>query len=265
MQDDLPLPPAQIVEWVRRAAVAVAAYLGRFPVEDLRVTVLGGGEEAVGEGVTYGSSKIEVRLGRLTTMADLDGDWVLTHEMFHLAFPTLDHRYLWMMEGLSDYLEPVARAQAGQWSAKEAWREFIDNFPDGLPKFWEHGLDDSHRRERIYWGGNIYWLLVDLSIRSQTDNRRSLDDAIRAILAAGGNGGAEWPIERVFAVGDAATGTTALKDWYEQLGQKPGHVDLNDLWRKLGLREVGDQIQFDDAAPWAKYRAAITAPVKPVR
>ena len=259
MSSDLPLPPAAIVEWVRRAAVAVTTYLGRFPVKDLTVTVRGGGEEAIGNGVTYGASSIDVRLGRSARVSDLNNDWVMTHEMFHLAFPTLDRRYLWMMEGLSDYLEPIARARAGQWSARDAWREFVEGFPQGLPQPGEGGLDGSHQRERIYWGGNIYWLLVDLSIRDQTDNRRSLDDAIRAILAVGGNGAAEWPIDRVLTAGDEATGTTTLKDWYDQLGPQPGNVDLDDVWKKLGVREVGGIIQFDDSAPWAKYRLAITA------
>jgi hypothetical protein len=265
MPADLPLPKAAVVAWVRRAAEAVTTYLGHFPAKHLTVTVRVGGDEPVGDGVTYGVSRIVVRLGRSVRASDLNGDWVLTHEMFHLAFPTLKHRYLWMMEGLSDYLEPIARAQAGQWSARDAWREFLEGFPQGLPEPGDGGLDNSFRRERIYWGGNIYWLLVDLSIREQTNNRRSLQDAIRAILAEGGNGGVDWPLERVLTVGDEATGTTALKDWYEQLGPKPGHVDLAAIWKKLGVREAGDAIDFNDQAPWAKFRAAITAPAPGVR
>lgn len=257
---DLPVPREAVVEWVRRGAEAVTAYLGEFPVKHLVVTVYGGGEEPVGEGVAHGASSIEVRLGRFARVQDLNVDWVMTHEMFHLAFPTLNRRYLWMMEGLSDYLEPIARAQAGQWSAQDAWKEFVEGLPQGLPEPGDEGLDNSRRRERIYWGGNIFWLLADVQIRVQTDNRHGVDDAIRAILAEGGNGGAEWPLERVLDVGDKATGTTVLKDLYEQLGTQPGHVDLDEIWRKLGVRESGRRIVFDDDGPWAKYRAAITAP-----
>jgi hypothetical protein len=259
MDPGLPVPRAAVMEWVRRAAVAVTNYLGHFPVKELVVKVHGGGDKPVGGGVTHGASSIDVRLGDSARAADLNGDWVMTHEMFHLAFPTLDRRYLWMMEGLSDYLEPVARARAGQWSAQDAWREFVEGLPQGLPEPGEDGLDNSRRRERIYWGGNIYWLLADVSIRAQTDNRRGLDDAIRAILAAGGNGGTDWPIERVLVIGDQATGTTVLADLYEQLGRKPGHVDLDALWKKLGVQYSGGAIHFNDKAPWARYRAAITA------
>jgi hypothetical protein len=259
MDPNLPLPRSEVAGWVRRAAVAVSNYLGRFPVKHLLITVRGGGNQAVGGGVTYGSSRINVRLGRSATAADLKQDWVMTHEMFHLAFPTLDDRYLWMMEGLSDYLEPVARARAGQWTARDVWREFVEGLPQGLPEAGDRGLDNTRTRERIYWGGNLYWLLADVQIRARTGNRRSVDDAIRAILADGGNGGVDWPLERVLTVGDKATGTTVLKELHDELGPQPGNVDLDALWKELGVKYRNGDVSFDDTAPWAKIRAAITA------
>jgi hypothetical protein len=51
-----------------------------------------------------------------------------------------------------------------------------------------------------------------------------------------------------------------LKDLYEQLGPKPGNVDLNALWKQLGVQYFHGAVTFDDSTPWAKYRAAITAP-----
>jgi hypothetical protein len=255
----LPVSRAGVAEWVRRAAVAVSGYLGRFPVKHLLITVRGGGHEPVGGGVTYGGSRINVRLGSSATEADLNQDWVMTHEMFHLAFPTLDDRYLWMMEGLSDYLEPVARARAGQMTTRDVWREFVEGLPQGLPATGDRGLDNTRTRERIYWGGNLYWLLADVRIRVWTNNRHSVDDAIRAILAAGGNGGVNWSLDRVLAVGDKATKTTVLKDLHDELGPKPGDVDLDVLWKQLGVEYRAGYVSFDDNAPWAKIRAAITA------
>jgi len=189
----------------------------------------------------------------------LNHDWILTHEMFHLAFPTLEDRYLWMMEGLSDYLEPVARGRAGQLTAEEVWREFVEGLPQGLPAEGDRGLDNTFTRERIYWGGNLYWLLADVQIREKTHNRHSVDDAIRAILDAGGDGDAMWPLERVLKVGDKATHTTVLKDLHNELGPKPGSVDLDALWQRLGVKYNKGAITFDDTAPNAGVRAAITS------
>jgi hypothetical protein len=259
MDPNLPLPGSNVVGWVRRAAVAVTNYLGRYPVKSLNLTVLAGGREAVNGGVTHGASRIKVRLGPDVRPRDLRHDWVLTHEMFHLAFPTLQNRYSWMMEGLSDYLEPIARARVGQLRPQDVWRGFVEGLPQGLPGPGEHGLDLDQTWARIYWGGNLYWLLADVRIREQTGNRRSVDDAIRAILDEGGDGDAVWPLERVLKDGDKATGTTVLKDLHDELGAKPGNVDLDALWKKLGIHYDHGLITFDDTAPGSKIRAAITA------
>jgi hypothetical protein len=259
LDSSLPLSRPDVIEWVRRASVAVTGYLGRFPVKHLLITIRGGGDQPVGEGLAYGNSRINVRLGPSPTAADLRQDWIMTHEMFHLAFPTLDERYLWMMEGLSDYLEPVARARAGQLTAVEVWRGFVEGLPQGLPADGDRGLDNTFTRQRIYWGGNLYWLLADVQIREKTNNRHCVDDAIRAILHAGGNGGAVWTLERVLSVGDKATETTVLKDLHNQLGPKPGAVDLDALWKRLGVKYNKGAITFDNDAPSASIRTAITS------
>ncbi len=259
MDAGVTLSRAEVVQWVRRAAVAVTNYLGHYPAKHLLITIRGGGVRPVGEGVTHGNSRIEVRLGPSASAADLRQDWIMTHEMFHLAFPTLNDRYLWMMEGLSDYLEPIARSRVGQLTPEEVWHEFVEGLPQGLPRRGDRGLDNTFTRERIYWGGNLYWLLADVQIREKTNNRHSVDDAIRAILDAGGNGGAVWTLERILTVGDKATETTVLKDLHSELGPKPGSADLDALWKRLGVKYNKGAISFDNGAPNASLRAAITS------
>jgi hypothetical protein len=256
----LKLERAVVLRWVRRAAVAVAGYYGRFPVAHVVIEVKPGGDEPVNGGVTYAAREIDVRISNDAKAADLDSDWVLTHEMFHLAFPNLDEKYLWMMEGLADYLEPIARARAGQWTAEEVWRDFAEGSPRGEPRRGDRGLDHSSSRDRIYWGGNTYWLLADLRIRERTDNKKSVDDAVRAILEAGGDGNSHWEIENVLATGDRATGTEVLTELHAQFGEKPGRVDLAALWKRLGVVYAGGAVRFDDAAPLAAIRKSITAP-----
>jgi hypothetical protein len=237
----------------------VTNYLGRYPTKELTLNIERGGHDPVNDGVTHGARLIEVRLGRRAKAADLNHDWILTHEMFHLAFPTLDDRYRWMMEGLSDYLEPIARGRVGQLTPEEVWREFVEGLPQGLPEEGDRGLDNTFTRERIYWGGNLFWLLADVRIREQTHNHHSVDDAIRAILNDGGNGDADWPLERVLKAGDKATRTTVLTDLHNELGPKPGAVDLDDLWRRLGVKYNRGAVTFDNSAPDAAIRIAITS------
>ena len=46
---------------------------------------------------------------------------------------------------------------------------------------------------------------------------------------------------------------------HNEMGAKPVTPDLAALWRDLGLRPRGEALEFDDAAPLAAIRKAITA------
>ena len=72
------------------------------------------------------------------------------------------------------------------------------------------GLDDTPSWGATYWGGTLFWFLADLEIRERTGNRKSLDDALRGILDAGGNMGVSWPLRRVLVEADHATGVPVL-------------------------------------------------------
>lgn len=41
----------------------------------------------------------------------------MTHEMVHLAFPSVPDQHHWIEEGLATYVEPIARARASEISA----------------------------------------------------------------------------------------------------------------------------------------------------
>ena len=196
MEPNLPLPRSNVVEWVRRAAVAVTNYLCRYPVKSMVLNVAAGGNGAVNDGVTHGGSRIDVRLGRNTRARDLRRDWILTHEMFRTWPFNFAGALLWMEEPLR--LTGAGGAGARQPdSTADAWRGLVEGLPQGLPEPGERGLDLDHTWGRIYWGGSLYWLLADARIREQTGKKRSVYDAIRVILDAGGDGGANWSLARV--------------------------------------------------------------------
>jgi len=96
-------------------------------------------------------------------------------------------------------------------------------------------------------------------LRRRTGNRRGLQDALRAIVAAGGNVGRTWPVERVLSTADAGTGTHVLVELYEQMKDTPVRVDLPALWRQLGVSMQSGIVNFDESAPLSTIRRAITA------
>ena len=258
-----PAPAAQAGaarQWVMNSARAVATYYRTIPVRRVVLRLTPGEGDKVGEGMTsgYHGALMEISVGRRATSADLARDWVLTHEMLHVSFPNLPEQHHWLEEGLATYVEPMARARAGLLSPAEAWSDLFENLPQGLPMKGDRGLDHTHTWGRTYYGGALYCLRADMEIRRRTGNRRGLEHALRAIAAAGGNIEDSWSIERVIATGDKATGVGVLRELYDEMKATPVRVDLSALWKQLGISKRGQGLVFDDTAPLAAARKAIT-------
>jgi hypothetical protein len=254
-----------VLAWVTNAANAVSEYFGRFPVAHPRVMVrLSEGRSGVFHGTTFGGRGgfTRISVGQATTEKQLNEDWMMTHEFIHMAFPDVSgesDEHHWMEEGMATYIEPIARAQIGRMTNERVWGDFVRDMPQGLPQAGDQGLDRTPTWGRTYWGGAIFWLLADVRIREATHNQKGLQDAMRGILDAGGNITEDWTVERVVEVGDRATGTTVLADLYKQMKATAVHTDLDDLWRRLGVQVKQGSVTFDDHAPLAEIRKAITA------
>jgi hypothetical protein len=251
---------AQILAWVEASAKAVASYYGAFPVSRVALTIRPGGSGRVGGGRTEGWSgraTIAISVGDQAVESDLKADWELTHEMVHLAFPSMPRGKAWIEEGIAVYVEPIARARAGLASVDNIWSWMTKGLPQGLAGVERRGLDESRSWGATYWGGALFCLLADVEIRERTGNRKSLDDALRGIVHAGGNVTVSWDLDRAFAEGDKATGVPVLTELHAKMGSKPVAVDLADLWKRLGISVEKSGIVYDDAAPLAAIRRSI--------
>lgn len=256
------LPQQTILGWVDQCARAVGDWLGNFPVRRARIhLVQSRRDRGVEHGTSWGSDEAECRisLGARTTESDLNRDWVLTHELFHFAFPSVPDKHLWIEEGISTYAEPIARAAAGLITPEQVWRDMIRDVPRGLPAEDDRGLDQTHTWGRTYWGGALFCLLADVGIRKATANRRGLRDALQGINRAGGNITTEWPLSRALDVADHATGASVLTDLYQTMAASYSPVDLVGLWKELGVSMSGGQVRFDDGAPLAGIRRAMVS------
>jgi hypothetical protein len=256
------LSRADLLAWVKASASTVATYYGHFPVPHLMLKIRSTSGSGVRHGVTYpkDGGLIFISVGSDADVAATKDDWVLVHEMIHLAFPSMDDDQHWIEEGISTYVEPVARARTGGMQVAEVWRTFVRDMPKGEPERGDQGLDNTHTWGRTYWGGALFCLLADVEIRERTHNRKGLEDALRGINTGGGNISEDWEIDRALAMGDKATGTTVLRDLYKEMRDKPAPVDLDQLWAKLGIAMKDGAVAFNDKAPEAAIRRAITAP-----
>ena len=266
---DVDLTPAQyavtseqLLRWIEAAAKAVDRYYGRFPVSHLHLTIAPREGSAGVSATTYGTQDggyIRLSLGTDAKLDDPGNDWVMTHEMVHLAFPQMERQHHWIEEGLATYVEPLARAEAGELSPEYVWQETVEGMPKGLPGPGDQGLDRTHSWGRTYWGGALFCLLADVEIRERTHNRYGLQEALRGILAAGGNITTEADIAYALKTADQAVGVPVLTGLYASMKDRPVTPDLPALWKKLGVVYRDGKVSFDDAAPDAAIRKALTA------
>jgi hypothetical protein len=256
---DAPLSQPDVMKWVQSAAESVAAYYGRFPVPHLTLRIVSFDGTGVRHGTTWGKDGglIVIHAGSKTTPADFAEDWMLTHEMIHLAFPSMADEHHWIEEGLSVYVEPIARIRAGHWTAVQMWGDLVRDMPKGLPKEGDAGLDHTHTWGRTYWGGALFSFVADVEIRKQTKNKKGLEDALRGILNAGGDIREDWPIVNALKVGDQAAGVEILQKMYTEWNDKPVQVDLAAMWKQLGIEANGATVILHDDAPLAAIRRAI--------
>ena len=157
------------------------------------------------------------------------------------------------------YVEGIARAQAGNRDPADVWAEARHSMPMGLPRDGEGGMDQARSWGRTYWGGALFCLEAEVAIREQTGNRVGLQRALRAILDKTGGYGFDRDIDTVLAIGDAATGTHVLLDLYRAGKATPQTPNLDLLWSRLGVPADPKTEPFDDRAPLASIRIAITA------
>jgi hypothetical protein len=254
-----PLSQPDVMKWAQFAAESVAAYYTRFPVPHLTLRVISFDGTGVRHGMTWGreGGLIVIHAGNKTTPAEFAEDWMLTHEMIHLAFPSMADEHHWIEEGISVYVEPIARIRAGHWTGQQMWRDLVRDMPKGEPQAGDQGLDHTHTWGRTYWGGALFCFVADVEIRKQSKNKKGLEDALRGILEAGGNINEDWPLERALKTGDSAVGLDVLEKLYAEWKDKPVQVDLPAMWNALGVEANGGTAMLKDDAPMSAVRREI--------
>lgn len=257
---EAPISEADVMKWVQNAADSVTAYYGHFPVPHFTLRVLTFDGAGVENGTTWArmGGLTRIHVGSKTSPQDFADDWMLTHEMLHLAFPSMmGDEHHWVEEGLAVYAEPIARIRAGHCTAAQMWRDLVRDMPKGQPRAGDEGLDHTHTWGRTYWGGALFFFVADGEIRKQTKNKKGLEDALRAILEAGGDIRQDWDIEKALKTGDQAVGLDVLEKLYAEWKDKPVQVDLAAMWKELGVEASGRTVILHDDAPLSAVRRAI--------
>ncbi|UCG71601.1 MAG: hypothetical protein JSV45_10050 [Chromatiales bacterium] len=252
-----------LTAWLRQSAGIVAKYYGEFPIPEASVNLRGARGNKVMTGQanpTTNGAVVNVLVGLSATPQALARDWILIHELIHLAFPSVHRRHQWLTEGLATYVESIARAQAGALTADQVWLGFLDGMPKGLPRAGDKGLDYTPTWGRTYWGGALFCLLADVRIREQTNGEKSLQDGLRAICQAGYHMMEIAEVGDVLGIADDATGVPVLTGQYAEMRATPLPTEIDSLWQQLGVAQREGRIEYDNAAHLADIRRALTLP-----
>jgi hypothetical protein len=279
---------AQLARWIGDTARALDHVFGRFPVRRAALVIVPrkDDEHSFGRTLPSGGPSIAIALGEHAGAFELERDWILAHEMFHLGVPSFWNEGVWLDEGLATYYEPIIRARANMMDTSAVWDAFAREMPRGLAHDGV-SLADSHDRDRIYWGGAIFALRADIEIRKRTGGARSLDDGLRRALDLGGDATHVWSLSRYLRVLDEATGVPVLRSLYaEARGERPStdcspegragawtgmlvggascptieRDEFADLLRALGVHRTSGGVTLLDDAPLAHLRHDLVTP-----
>lgn len=254
----LRLSRAEVTAWINERARVMSAFWHGFPSpRTLLAVVPRPGVRGIpfGRVMAGGGVSVALFIGDQADRAALADDWVLIHELVHVGSPFLANG-AWLMEGLATYLEPVIRARAGLRPAAATWHAFHRDMPRGAAAIAGGGVAGSGFRG-LYWGGAVLALLADAEIRKASDGARGLEDCLRDVLKRVGNAARVIDVADMITACDRALGDDVLRRLVERYAYAANAVDLESLWRDLGVRGEGRAVVLDDTAPLAWVRDAI--------
>jgi len=257
---------ADLLDWVERTAEAESNYWQGFTAKQALLALV---PSATRRGVGFGRAEsgggvtVMVEVGADVDRRRLFNDWVLVHELIHTGMPYVRPRGTWFMEGAATYVEPIIRARAGWKSEEEVWREWVENMPQGVRVF-STGLAGASGREN-YWGGALFMLLADLALRRESHGAKGLEDCLGGVLWSGIDGMQRMSVVEYGAACDRVTGTRAMSALVDRHFNKAEPVDLDALWKELGISLVAGRIVLDDGAPGAQWRKLIVPGSHPPR
>ncbi len=265
---------ADLVDWVRLTAQAESNYWQGFTAKQLMlglVPMKNGAPVGFGRTVPGGGASVMIQVNSQVDKRRLFDQWVLVHELIHTGMPYIDGRGTWLMEGAATYVEPIIRARAGAgWKTEaDVWKEWITQMPRGSAGF-SMGLSNLYGPPYVYWTGATVMLLADIGIRRATKGAKGLEDCLGGVLWSGVDAAKRVSVDEYVRACDRASETDVMSGLMQQHLFKQQPVDLDALWKELGVAKVGGKIVFDDRAPLAQWRKMIVPgppghPPKPVK
>ena len=207
---------------------------------------------------------------------------VAAHEFFHLwnvkrirpqSLEPVDYtreqytRALWFVEGVTNTYSSYALVRSGLWSRRQFFDDLAEAFAEldsRSARLWQSVEQASldawmekyslyHRPDfsiRFYNKGQILGVLMDLAIRDVTENRKSLDDVLRALNEEFARRGRFYDDSAgIRAVVEEISGRS-FEDFFRRYIAGTDELPANQFLRLAGLELKSSTQRFADIGFW---------------
>jgi predicted metalloprotease with PDZ domain len=214
--------------------------------------------------VRGGSPAAHFFINQRRPIREFHDDWTAVHELSHLLLPYVGSEDAWVSEGVATYYQNILRARGGSMTALEAWERLHAGFQRGMDS--AHGMTLAQATENMYRGGThmrVYWegaamiLIADVKLRQITAGKQSMDTALAALNECCSSTERAWSGRELFDKLDEITGTTVLRELYDQHVASKDFPDLTQAYRSLGITARGAGIELAPEGREKQLRDAI--------
>ena len=163
----------------------------------------------------------------------------LGHEVFHIwngltalqAFSGHEH---WFVEGVTDYYSDMASLHHGYLTEREYLNRIERACESYLSVSNEYAISDARDTRLSYDGGGLIAFALDLEIREQKKNRKSLDNVMQLMYKQFGNIDVEYTQSDIIK----ATNKVSGKDFgpfFQRYVEGKERLPLKEYFEKAGL------------------------------
>lgn len=264
---------SELVDWVKSTAENVTLTYGRFPnpapiiiVKPARSMGWDGDDRAVtfGRVTRRGDETIELFVNPDRPIEEFYSDWTATHEFSHLMLPLLSQRYRWISEGFASYYQNILLARAGHYTKEFAWERLTAGFERGRVSNPDLSLNQAGdarvrgARMKIYWSGAAIALLADVELRQRSGGAESLDTVLGDLQRCCLPSRRRWSGPDLFRRLDSFLESPVFMPLYRKHANEAGFPSTAALIDALGVETSGNGIEFDNDAPLAEIREALS-------
>lgn len=256
----------KVTQWLQQAGDAIRQIYGELPQDAFSFNL---SKSASSRGpVPWGQvnrgvvPSVNLTVNPNFDLVELQGDWTVYHELSHLLIPYRGYGDLWLSEGLASYYQNIVQGRAGLLSEQAMWQKLYAGLERGRKAGRStktlieasNNLRGSGQYMRVYWSGALFWLEVDVYLR--THKKGNLDGFLKSLKDCCQTHRLSAP-SIIQKLDNYAESDQYFNRKLESFRQTKQIGDYQSLLVKLGIISTGSKVKLNDNAELASTRRAI--------